>query len=176
MKELSTEEKAKAYDEAINRMKHYVVDEYGCSRIKVADVFPELKESEDERIRKDLIIYLRSILSNKKYGDKFIESWISWLERQGEQKLAWSEENEDTIKFLISHFCVSHCNGMFLFTSDKLITHDELLEKIRNLRPQSQWKPSDEQMGVIEAVINNRSFQRRHLDSLYNDLKKLREE
>ena len=31
-------------------------------------------------------------------------------------------------------------------------------------------------MGVIEAVINNRSFQRRHLDSLYEQLKKLREE
>lgn len=49
MKELSIEEKAKRYDEVINRMKHYVIDEYGCSRIKVADVFPELKESEDEK-------------------------------------------------------------------------------------------------------------------------------
>ncbi len=48
--------------------------------------------------------------------------------------------------------------------------------KKRNTMPQSQWKPSDEQMGVIEAVINNRSFQRRHLDSLYEQLKKLREE
>lgn len=49
MKELSIEEKAKRYDEVINRMKHYVIDEYGCSRIKVVDVFPELKESEDEK-------------------------------------------------------------------------------------------------------------------------------
>lgn len=40
---------------------------------------------------------------------------------------------------------------------------------------EKQWKPSDEQIGVIEAVINHRSFQRRHLDSLYEQLKKLRE-
>ena len=46
--------------------------------------------------------------------------------------------------------------------------------KKRYAQPQTTWKPSDEQMGVIEAVINNRSFQRRHLNSLYNDLKKLK--
>ena len=51
---------------------------------KLELIFPELRESEDEKIRKDLIIYLRSILSNKKYGDKFIEGWIAWLEKQGE--------------------------------------------------------------------------------------------
>ena len=54
MKELSIEEKAKRYYEVINRMKHYVIDEYGCSRIKVADVFHELKESEDENWLKSL--------------------------------------------------------------------------------------------------------------------------
>ena len=48
-----------------------------------------------------------------------------------------------------------------------------VLSALHSLRPQKQWKPSDEQMGVIEAVINNRSFQRRHLDSLYEQLKKL---
>lgn len=42
--------------------------------------------------------------------------------------------------------------------------------------PQSTWKPSNEQIGAIEAVINNRSFQTRHLYSLYEQLKKLREE
>ena len=41
-----------------------------------------------------------------------------------------------------------------------------------NVEP--KWKPSDEEMGVIEAVINNMSFQRRHLDSLYEQLKKLK--
>lgn len=78
MKELSIQEKATRYDEVINRMKHYVIDEYGCSRIKVADVFPELKESEDEKwIPKEIIKYL------KEKGD-FRSCWIAWLEKQCE--------------------------------------------------------------------------------------------
>jgi hypothetical protein len=53
---------------------------------------------------------------------------------------------------------------------------DEYVSWLKSLRTQNRWKPSDEQIGVIEAVINNRSFKRRHLDSLYEQLKKLREE
>lgn len=97
-----------------------------------------------------------------------------------EQKPAWSEENEDTIKFLISHFCVSHYNRSFQFTSNKLITHDELLEKIRNLRPQSTWKPSEEQMKALSSISVTGTIsyagQEQKLIDLYNDLRKLKEE
>ena len=86
MKELS--EKAKAYDEAINRMKRYVVDEYGCSRIKVADVFPELKEDKDEKLRKRLIRIFKSYQNPKTHinpneweGLKICDI-IDWLEKQ----------------------------------------------------------------------------------------------
>ena len=46
-------------------------------------LFPELKESEDERIKKDIITYLSTA------EDKELipyETWIAWLEKQGEQK------------------------------------------------------------------------------------------
>jgi len=66
-------EEAKRLYETANADQKYVLE----------SLFPELAESKDERVRKDLIIYLRSILSNKKYGDKFIEDWIAWLEKQG---------------------------------------------------------------------------------------------
>jgi len=85
-----------------------------------------------------------------------------------------SKEDEDTIKFLISHFCVSHYNRSFQFTSDKLITHDELLEKIRNLRP--HWKPNDNQMDALDYYANSictYSDRQNDLRSLFNDLKKL---
>ena len=54
--------------------------------------------------------------------------------------------------------------------------YPDYVEYLEKLKYRVQWKPTEEQMGVIEAVINNRSFQRRHLDSLYADLKKLKEE
>lgn len=43
-------------------------------------LFPELKESEDERIRKDIISYLKSSTAISP------KTWIAWLEKQGEQK------------------------------------------------------------------------------------------
>jgi len=57
MKELSIEQKAKAYDEALERMKSWARGEYPecfTEAQKAAEfIFPELAESEDERIRKD---------------------------------------------------------------------------------------------------------------------------
>lgn len=94
MKEISIEEKAARYDEAINRIKHYVVDKYGCSRIKVADIFPELKESDDERIRKELIAEVKEQIDCIPAPDcrdeedekalKQLNKWLAWLEKQGE--------------------------------------------------------------------------------------------
>ena len=58
MKELSIEEKAKRYDEAIKRAKEYDFSLTGvCVGDIIEDVFPELKESENERIRKVLKEY-----------------------------------------------------------------------------------------------------------------------
>ena len=96
MKELSIEEKAKRYDEVINRMKHYVIDEYGCSRIKVADVFPELKESEDDRmvkfIKNQLFNIKKTITENYELYAKLTKA-ICWLEKQCEQKTKTPEES-----------------------------------------------------------------------------------
>ena len=55
-------------------------------------LFPELKESEDEKIRKDLITFLDEIwhLGTNANIDKWDKSdcsnWLAWLEKQGEQK------------------------------------------------------------------------------------------
>lgn len=54
---MTEKEKAMAYDEAIERAKYYYNEgktlEYANDI--VSDIFPELKESDDERIRKTLI-------------------------------------------------------------------------------------------------------------------------
>jgi hypothetical protein len=80
-------EEAKRLYETANADQKYVLE----------SLFPELAESKDERVRKDLIIYLRSILSNKKYGDKFIESWIAWLEKQSMPQVRTGLEWVNTI-------------------------------------------------------------------------------
>lgn len=84
MKELTIEEKAKRYDEAIDKIKY--VMEHGVSptlnKEDLQDIFPELKESEDERIRKDIISALKWA-NHKGVYDKH----IAWLEKQGRHSI-----------------------------------------------------------------------------------------
>ena len=81
MKELSIEEKAKRYDEAIERAKEWFKpeepDSYTCI---VESIFPELKESEDDRIRN--LIYLSIEKGIGIPGDDRKKA-LAWLEKQG---------------------------------------------------------------------------------------------
>ena len=76
---------------------------------KLENIFPELKESEDEKVRKDIISYIQ--VANQVIPQFQKDKWIAWLEKQGEKKPqrmisaeakeamydkpAWSEEDED---------------------------------------------------------------------------------
>lgn len=180
---------------------------------RLQGIFPELKESEDEKIRQFLIHEVTEtsdeIMSYRNMNKKDV---LAWLEKQGEKgtngndreipnsawneedelrmenilsvieghgypmevewiksikdrihpNQEWSEDDEMMIKFALTHFRLEGA------TEDS-----DIIKWLKSLRPQKQWKPTEGQMGVIEAVINNRSFQRRHLDSLYEQLKKL---
>ena len=73
-------------------------------------MFPELRESEDEKIRKELIEHVKdqqsSFISAPDCRDRYEEeennkynSWIAWLEKQGEKKPAeWSEEDQNALE------------------------------------------------------------------------------
>ena len=88
MKELSIEEKAKRYDEALARAREIHSEiKAQCHNI-MAEVFPELKESEDEKIRKWLIGYFQQYKSDgiEKYANGLkVDNIIAWLEKQGEK-------------------------------------------------------------------------------------------
>ena len=86
MKELIIEQKAKAYDEAIEKIKY--VMEHGVSPVlnkeDLQGIFPELKESEEERIIKAIksaVLQLTDIYLQEKYGLKQSDC-IAWLEKQ----------------------------------------------------------------------------------------------
>ena len=83
MKELSIKEKAKAYDEALKVIKECVPDKNGFITIYPQEIFPELAESEDERVRKTLIRFHKSTIDVD--GIKG-EDIIDWLEKQGKQE------------------------------------------------------------------------------------------
>lgn len=87
----TVEQKAKAYDEALERMKSWVRGEHPecfTEAQKTAEfIFPELKESEDERIRKDIIEMLRNWASVHYITKEQFSERMAWLEKH-EQKPA----------------------------------------------------------------------------------------
>lgn len=163
------EEKAKAYDEAINKMKTQVAA--GLINQDVSEyVFPELKESEDEKIRKELIDFLRFINKNG-FVDDFSELnytlWIAWLEKQGEQE--WSVNDENTMKYL--QFIVD-------FFDTNPGTKEGLKKWLESLKdriiPQKQWKPTKAQLDALEFVIEGNIISNIYvLKDLLNKLKTL---
>ena len=86
MKELTIEQKAKAYDELLAKAKRVYNKENDVLVLHtIEDLFPELQESEDEEIRKALIKYFsegREYLSLIPYNK---EECVAWLEKQGEK-------------------------------------------------------------------------------------------
>ena len=78
---MTDKEKAKAYDEAIKRAK-----EWEGNPAAIDYIFPNLKESEDEVIRKQLICFLETEVVQCSARDKY----IAWLEKQGELKASYT--------------------------------------------------------------------------------------
>ena len=78
------------YKEALERMKSWVKGEHPecfSEAQKAAEfIFPELAESEDEKIRKSLIRFLKSPFVNENIADEKVDPWIAWLEKQEERE------------------------------------------------------------------------------------------
>ena len=87
---MTQEEKAKAYDEALERARALnngkdVDVEAGTTTCEY--IFPELKESEDEKIKELLKHYLEVRRCQTKDNEEYIKCnhFLAWLEKQGEQ-------------------------------------------------------------------------------------------
>ena len=76
---MTQEQKAKAYDEALKRVKEVYQRGYYISD-DLEKIFPELKESEGEKIRKELIDFIKR--RDRSGCDYDYDQWIAWLEKQ----------------------------------------------------------------------------------------------
>ena len=107
---------------------------------KLENIFPEIKESEDERIRKELIEQVAYITPNNDELDdelntlptyqKRIDKYRAWLEKQGKQKQTWEPNAAQliVIKDLIEDKNTSKANRVILrgmFEELKQITNSQ---------------------------------------------------
>ena len=160
---------------------------------------PELKESEDERIRKRLIEYFegfRICNAKVKWEGLTVQDVLAWLEKQkdltteniykhsrermsfwnGQQKkqkpAEWSDEDEEMIKMILGDLEWERRNT----TVDKDIRlYDEKIAWLKSLKP--HWKPSEEQMEALRRVVNKLAktdvADSVRLSIMYDNLKKL---
>lgn len=108
MSEFSIEEKANAYDLALNKAKTLLSK---CKRVSdkasmiyraedIENIFPELQKTEEERIKEVLIELVKC---NERSGYTLFNnvstsSMLAWLEKQDKQKPIWSEFDELMLK------------------------------------------------------------------------------
>ena len=97
---MTQEEKAKAYDEALKVLHKYDGANIMFSQSLKEEMFPELYDNEDEKIRDEIIIYIgaKNDISLNTHN-----RWLSWLEKKGEQKSTeWSKEDIEMLNSAIS--------------------------------------------------------------------------
>lgn len=108
---MTQEEKAKRYDEALEiAKKNYVTAQDLCEGSQIGvecfkntleSIFPELEESEDDRIRKELTEFLKKASGgflDATIQCKTFSKWAAWLEKQGGKGFVTLKEFQDAFE------------------------------------------------------------------------------
>lgn len=152
------------------------------TREQLEYIFPELKESEDERIRKELLKHCTNAVNGVTMCVSTADyaRWLAWLERQGEQKSAWSEEDKKKINRIYQLIAEAADEHAFS-TTCRLIGDKECVELqdfLRSLKPQpvQEWSEDDDEKfrDVIRFVEQGAPVQsyRDHYTNWLKSLKK----
>ena len=86
----------KKYNEALDWMRELYPGLHGATKEDAEHYFPELKENEDERTRKELI----ELISCMHDADPRKKRWIAYLEKQKEPDGTWTEEDDAKVKVM----------------------------------------------------------------------------
>ena len=133
------------------------------TREDVERMLPELREeSEDERIKEEIVEHInnmKSLTTNNLRNQQF-NSWLTWLEKQGEQKPqrivsaeakesmydkpAWSEEDE---KIALSIEQIFNCASLLNIVPDKIEKVRSWLKSLKDrVQPKQECGEEDEKM------------------------------
>ena len=146
----------------------------------------ELKEgNDDERIRKSLIEYFRWNVQQL-LNDFSNKDVVAWLEKQGEQKhVDKAEPKSHKGSYTFDGIDKEILNAAILFamnSSDEFacnsVAKEDVIDWLKSIKERIGWKPSDEQMIALSeasGIVGMLTPRGMHLQSLYNDLKKLTE-
>lgn len=131
---MGIEEKARAYDEALERAKKYNIDDaHACQGTIVKLIFPELKESEDEKIMKRIHLCLDECVHSDIIRDYERDECLTYLEKQKES-------------LHISETCKENADS---FTDEDERIRKELIEQVQFIIPDKS--EFDEEGNILPA-------------------------
>ena len=147
---MKTEEKAKKYDEALEWMREVYPTLTGAAKEDAEHYFPELKESEDEKIRKEIISFLQDDIDrincrvsgdydDRDEDDIEHQNWckkaIAYLEKQKEANKA-IETVEKIDKYIDEHLANAH--------------------DMKDSNPEKKYyRGWDDALGIIAAILQD---------------------
>ena len=147
----------KLYNEAKERFKAFkakyytrdtyigdvILDRTGKMQKDFESIFPELKESEDERIRKEIINYILYKASSISAEQE--HAWISYLEKQKEQKpTGWSKNDTVFLNEITDFF--ENKTGRLQHDLDMYAHWLKSLPERFNPQPKQEWSEEDKLM------------------------------
>ena len=129
------EDYKKKYEEAIERMKSWVRGEHPecfTEAQKAAEfVFPELKKSEDDKIREWIINYLEVRLPDAgEFLDEYVRA-IDWLARKQPQPTKLSAEDAKMIDDIINDIDIAYESAQIEQLKDIYSKEIDLLRRIK---------------------------------------------
>ena len=167
---MTQEEKAKAYDEAIERSKNYYSTTDSASDIKLIGlIFPELKESGDKMmikfIKNQLFNIKKTITENYELDAKLTKA-IDWLEKQGNLMKALQISNAKIGELIEKNYYLKEQlekqgNNMGISEATKQKLEDNLNKALEKETPESCNEFLDEQgeqKSTIEMITPEESL------------------
>jgi len=183
----------KKYNEALKWMRELYPGLHGATKEDAEHYFPELRESEDERIRKEIIEYLKLVDKGEgDYAHPMVSGWIAWLEKQKEQKPSTPKfrvgdvmrTKQEAAKGITDGLpvIVSVDDNYYYCTNEKIpISEQEEYEfPPMNMRQKpAEWSEDDERMlqtaiEACETVIKDYTYSSQRFIDCKNRLKSLR--
>lgn len=130
--------------------------------------------NEDENCRHDILLTLEALCSSASSTDTYIvyKRLIDWLKSLSERfnlqpKQEWNKEDELNLYNIIEAI-------KYAYDVSEGSSGSRLIAWLKfHLRPQSHWKPSEEQMRAVFDASERNDKLGSVLSTLYNDLKKL---
>lgn len=154
------------YAEALEKAReNYKLFATEAEKLLLEDLFPELKENEDEKIRKNLIAHFERIPEHYSVGAFPRNTILAWLEKQ---KPYTSEELElNSLAYLeqLGYTCIPEKNPAELSDDDRMrkwiVAHldsedsDKLNDAFAWLEKQKPAEWSEEDENMLESIIRD---------------------